>query len=109
MWDRSIKLPTGNITVTNDNGFSTDTPTFLTGIKASALDTTRQDQILAQQSGYRADIIVAIMKCNFDQAPKASYFIDESNGKKYYIKRTFHTDKSKMVQLTGEVDERGTV
>lgn len=109
MWDRSISFPSGGNITTDPDGFDTASETFITGIPANQLDTTRNDEILAKQSGYTASIIVETMKCNYDLAQNASYFIDESTGQVYNIVRTFHTDKSMKIQITGEARERGTV
>ena len=54
---------------------------------------------LAQQTGYQADIMVEIMACNDNGAP---FFVNESDGRAYDVRRRFHKDKGMLVQLTGE-------
>lgn len=106
MWNSSISLPVKKHTVQDSEGFPTEQWEFLGGIPANILDATRQDAILANQSGYEASVIVEIMTGNYNGA---SFFVDEATREVYDIRRTFHPDKSTMIQLTGERRERGTI
>lgn len=106
MWNGSIKLPInstgGGI---NENGFPiAPVYTFLEGIPASMTDTTRNDEILASQNGYTADLVVEIMACNYSGQ---SFLVDESTGKEYDIVRTHHQDKKMTISLTCQYRERG--
>lgn len=104
VWNSSIKLPTGKKTKTDEDGFSTETFTFLEGIPANFKDVTRNDLILANQDGYQADVLIEIMNCNYSGQ---SWLVDEQTGQEYGIKRTFGKDKSNLMQLTCERRERG--
>lgn len=106
MWNITISLPTGNTRTQNVNGFVTDRKTYQTGIPASRKDATRQDIMLAYQTGYNADIVVEIDAANYNGA---SSFIDESDGTEYLIKRTFKGDRKRFIQLTGEKRQKGKV
>lgn len=104
MWNKSIKVVTGVDTVTDKDGFDTETETFLEGIPANFTDTTRNDEIIANQTGYTADQNIEILKCNYN-GEKILY--DEENGDKYEVKRAYSKDKSMNVVLTCERREQG--
>lgn len=106
MWNRSISLPTRKVTEQNENGFRKERWEFICGIPASLKDATRQDEIVGNQSGYQASVIAELMACNYNGG---SFFVDETTGDVYDIRRVFRPDKSMMVQLTGERRERGTI
>ena len=106
MWNSSISLPVRKVTKQNKNGFQEDYWEFIRGIPASLKDATRQDEIIGNQSGYQASVIAEIMACNYNGG---SFFVDEITGDVYDIRRTFHLDKSMLIQLTGERREHGKI
>lgn len=71
-------------------------------VRANIKDVTRQDELLAKESGYTASIIVEIAKCAYNDEAQFGY-----NGRYYDVKRTYAPDKSFKVQLTGELREHG--
>lgn len=104
MWDRSIALPKEKVRTQSSGGFVAEEWTYIRGIPASALDATRSDELLANQCGYGADLVVEIQACNYNGA---SFFVDESTGETYEIKRTYKPNRSMLIQLTGERREHG--
>jgi hypothetical protein len=89
----------------NENGFPEDVSyEWLGGIPANFTDTTREDEVLANQLGYSADQNVEIMKCNYSGQ---SFFVDEATGDEYDIKRSYEKDKSGRIVLTAQLRERG--
>ena len=106
MWINSIKIPTGEKVEQDEAGFPTKRLTFMEGIPANFRDLTRNDQILASQSGYNADVLVEVMACNYSGQKT---FIDEATGDVYEVKRTFKKSKGNSVYLTCERRENGTI
>ena len=104
MWNKSIKLVIGVTKETDEDGFDTETEQFLTDIPANFKDVTRNDELIANQSGYTANQNIEIMRCNYNGE---QYLYDEENGDKYEIKRTYGKDKSMNIVLTCERRERG--
>lgn len=104
MQNRSISLPVRKVTEQDSEGFISESWEFMRGIRASFLSATRQDEILANQCGYEATVIVKIAACAYNGA---SFFVDEATGDIYDIKRSYRADKSGTIQLTGERRERG--
>lgn len=106
MWNGSIKLPIGSEGGGKDsNGFPIEPVyIFMDGIPASLTDVTRNDEMLASQKGYTADLIVEIMACNYSGQ---SFLVDESTGKEYDIVRTHQRDKKMTISLTCQYRERG--
>ena len=97
MWTKSISLPARKIQEQDSEGFAHTEYEYISGIPASFLDATRDDEILAAQKGYSADQSVEIMACNYNGA---SFLIDEENGQVYDIQRTFRKDKGMTMVLT---------
>lgn len=106
MWNTSIKLPNTCEQKKDSEGFSETTYQYIEGIPANIRDSTRQDEIVADKYGYRADKIAEIMACNYSSQ---SHLIDESDGCFYEIKRSFIPDKSMYVFLTLERRENVSV
>lgn len=106
MWNNTISLPIKKVTEQDSAGFIDESWEFMGGIPANFMDSTRQDELLANRSGYTADVIVEIQACNYQGA---SFFVDDSTGDVYDIKRTFRPDRSMMIQLTGERREHGKI
>ncbi len=104
MWNRSISLPIKRTVDEDSEGFEKEEWEYMTGIRASFKDATRQDKILAQQVGYNASMIVEIVACVYNNAP---FLIDESTGEIFDIKQTFRPEKSRMILLTVEKRENG--
>lgn len=105
MWNKSIKLVTRVETITNENGFNIKTEKeYLEGIPANFTDTTRNDEIVANQTGYTADQNIEILECNYNGE---QFLYDEETGDKYEVKRTHRKDKSMNIVLTCERRERG--
>ena len=104
MQNRSISFPVRKVTEQDSEGFTSESWEFMGGIRASFLSATRQDEILANQCGYEATIIVEIAACAYNGA---SFFVDEATGDIYDIKRSYQADKTRTVKLTGERRERG--
>lgn len=106
MWNSSIRLPTEKITNQDSEGFAEESWKFTEEIPARFLDTTRMDETLANQYGYRADLVAEIMACNYNGA---SFFVDVTTESEYEIKRTFCSENSGKIQLTGERREHGKI
>lgn len=104
MWTTAISLPVMNNSEQDASGFIEDNKSYLEGIPANMLDATRQDEILANQMGYTADVVVEIDAAAYDGA---GYFIDEATGDEYDIKRTYRADRSGFIRLTGQRRHHG--
>lgn len=104
MQNRSISLPVRKIAMQDPEGFTKEQWEFMGGIRACFRDTTRQDELLANQCGYQASVVVEIVAAAYNGA---SFFVDEATREAYDIKRTFQPEKSRMIQLTGERREHG--
>ena len=104
MWTTSISLPVMSNSRQDMAGFIKDDKLYLEGVPANMLDATRQDEILANQMGYTADVVVEIDAAAYDGA---GYFIDEATGEEYDIKRTYKADRSDFIQLTGQRRHHG--
>lgn len=102
MWNTSIKLPLSRDVTVDEEGFTKNTYRYMENIPASIRDVGRQDEIVADKYGYRADKIVEIMACNY---ASQSHLIDESDGAYYAVRRSFRPDKSMCIQLTVERSE----
>ena len=106
MWDTSISLPVSKTETQDAAGFPQEDTGYLNGIPANSLDVTRNDQILANQMGYTADIIIEIDAAAYSGQ---GFFVDESTGDIYDIRRTFRKNKSSRIQLTGKLRKNGKV
>ena len=106
MWVTSITM-IGHKEETQDAaGFVSEDSDKITGIPANRLDTTRSDEMLANESGYTADIVMEIEAAAYNGQ---SSFMDEATGDWYDIRRTFRRNKSNRIQLTGELREHGKI
>lgn len=106
MWTTSITL-VGHKEETQDSaGFISEESDKITGIPANSLDATRNDGILANESGYTADVIMEIDAAAYHGQ---SSFMDEATGDWYDIRRTFRKNRSNRIQLTGELREHGKI
>ena len=101
---KSIKLPIGEESTLDSEGFENKEIKFLKGIPANFKDTTRSDEVLAKQCGYEVSVVVEIMACTYNGA---SFLVDESNGDIYDINRVHHPDKGMIVELTTQRREHG--
>lgn len=104
MWANSVRLVSSGEPEYDDEGMETVKETTVDGVPASFTDVTRDDIILAQQSGYQADQTIILMACNYDGQRTV---IDEATGDEYLVRRIFRANKSMQVQLTCERRERG--
>lgn len=104
MWNKSIKLVAGVDVITDEEGFDTEVEKYLGGIPANFTDTTRNDELIANQTGYTADQNIEILFCNYNGE---KFLYDEENGNKYEVKRTYRKDKSMNIVLTCERRETG--
>ena len=122
MWTTSIALPVSNRSpreaiplvsvsrATSSGSVRTTVRSFTrdyqSGIPANVLDATRNDVLLANSSGYTADVIMEIEAAAYSGQ---GYFIDEATGDVYDIRRTFRKNYSNRIQLTGELREHGKI
>lgn len=106
MWNGSVRFPVSKVTETNSNGFETVTYEFGESIPANIQDVTRNDEILAMQKGYTANLNVEIAACNY---AGQSFLVEDATGNCYDVKRTYRKDKSRMLILTCELRERGEI
>lgn len=97
MWNKSISLPVERHGQQDSAGFEQVGYDYITGIPASFKDVGREEEILAAQKGYTADHNIDIMACNYNGA---SFLLDESDGCRYDIHRTFRKDKGMLITLT---------
>lgn len=105
MWNKSIKLPLLKTSDKDSDGFKiNENIDWLDEIPASFLDVTRNDELLASQKGYTADLNIEIMFCNYQGQ---AFLVDEESGEYYDVRRTHKTDKSRKIVLTCEKRERG--
>ena len=108
MWNRTIKIPVSTQTTQDAEGYPTSVTTYRENIPACFRDAMRSDQILAEQKGYSADVVVLVMARNLEGLPPNwSRFIDEFTGDEYELKRPHHEDRSRFVELTGQLVRRG--
>ena len=103
MWNKSVKILTGQKTEPDEDGFDISSESYLENVPANFTTTTRNDQIIANQSGYSADQNIEIAVCNYNGE---SILIYEETGYRYEVKRTFQSDKSMNIVLTCERRER---
>ena len=104
MRNGSISLPVRKIEQQDSDGFPIENWEFMGGVRAAFRDATRQDELLANQCGYKATVLAEIAACAYNGA---SFFVDEATGEVYDIKRTYRPRKSYKIQLTGEKREYG--
>ena len=107
MWNRTIKVPVSAITTQDAEGYPT-TETVYRTIRANLQSASRNDQIVADQKGYSADVIATVLARNLAGLPRNwSQFIDTFTGDVFEVKRTYRQNKSRFVELTGQLVRRG--
>lgn len=106
VWNKSITLMHQKEAGEDPDGFVQMEYVCMEHIPACFQDITRNDQLLAKQSGYEVDQNVEIMACNYQ---KETLLMDEETGAIYEIKRTFRPSGSSRLILTCQLTERGTV
>lgn len=107
MWNRTIRIPVSTIETQDDEGYPTKETTYRT-IRANFQSASRNDQIVADQKGYSADVIATVIARNLTGLPRNwSQFIDTLTGDVFEVKRTYRADKSRFVELTGQLIRRG--
>lgn len=94
-WTNAIYLVSYKETK-DDDGFSKPSEIKTDPIPARFLSLTRAEEEHSKIMGYNAEMIVEIMKCNYDNQ---SVLIDCDTNKKYVIKRCYATS-SEILQLT---------
>lgn len=107
MWDRSVSLINRKEGRKDADGFAeTEHDICMEHVPARFQDVTRNDQILAAQSGYEVDQNIEIMACNYH---RESVLKDEETEEIYEVMRTFRPAGSGKIILTCRCRERGTV
>lgn len=106
MWNGSVTLMHLVEEGTDPDGFLQVRHASMGCVPAEFKDVTRNDQMLASQSGYEIDRNVEIMACNYD---RETLLMDEETGDLYEIMRTFQPEKSSRMILTCRRKEPGTV
>ena len=107
MWTSVIKIPVSSKTTQDAEGYPT-TITQYREIPASIQSAQRGDQILGEQRGYSADAVVVVLERNLYGLPRNwSQFIDVETGDVYELKRVYHQDRNRTVELTGQLVRRG--
>ena len=94
-WTDAITLISYTSTKDSD-GFDVDVENRVEHIPANFKSVTRKEEEHSNLLGYKADLIVELMKCNYSNQKT---LMDESNGKKYSIQRTY-SKNSELIELT---------
>ena len=102
----SISLPSADEITQDQDGFVTHNKTFIKGIPARKMDTTRSDELMAHQMGYSVSCVYEIDSACYN---KQGYLVDESDSTTYDIKRTHKKEKSQKIELTCEVRANGKI
>lgn len=102
----SISLPSKDEITQDQDGFVTHNKTFIKGIPARKMDTTRSDELMAHQMGYSVSCIFEIDSSCYN---KQGYLIDEADSVTYDIKRTHKKEKSQKIELVCEVRQHGKI
>lgn len=105
MWTGAIAFSTPIATRT-PSGIKQMIEDWGTPIRASFKDTTREDEIAANQLGYTADVNVEIHRSAY---AGQSYLKDVGTGDIYDIRRTYQAERAMMIILTCSLRERGKV
>lgn len=103
MWNKAIAFSSA-ITTKTPSGIKQTVDVWGSPIRANFRDTTRDDEITAQQLGYTADVNVEIHKSAYSGQ---SYLQDVATGDVYDIRRTYQADRSMHIVLTCSLRERG--
>lgn len=102
----SISLPSADEITQDQDGFVTHNKTFIKGIPARKMDTTRSDELMAHQMGYSVSCVYEIDSACYN---KQGYLVDESDSTTYDIKRTHKKEKSQKIELVCEVRQHGKI
>ena len=102
----SISLPNSDEITQDQDGFVTHNKTYVKGIPARKMDTTRSDELMAHQMGYSVSFIFEIDSACYSHQ---GYLIDESDNVTYDIKRTHQKEKSQKIELICEVRDHGKI
>ena len=105
MWTHAITFSTPTVTKTA-SGIKQTTDVWGDPIRADFQDTTRNDEVAANQLGYTADVNIEIHKSAY---AGQSYLRDEATLDIYDIKRTYNANKAMNIILTCSLRERGKV
>lgn len=103
MWNKAISFSAPTV-VKTPSGIKQTVEAWGDPIRASFKDTTREDEMIANQLGYTADVNVEIHKANY---AGQSYLRDETTGDIYDIRRTFQGERAMTIILTCSLRERG--
>lgn len=106
MFNKIIKFPVKQELHQDESGFASETYQWIEDVPACFKNATRNDEILAQQTGYTADVIVEVDAVNY---PGSNFFVDMETGDSYWIRRTFTKENGNILQMTAERRQRGTV
>lgn len=106
MWTTAIVFPDADASAQDAAGFINEKKSYTAEIPACEKDLARQDEILANQEGYTADLIVEIDAAAYNGA---GFFVNRRDGYEYDIKRTFRKEKSSRIQLTAKRREHGRI
>lgn len=102
----SISLPSKDEITQDQDGFVTHNKSYLKGIPARKMDTTRNDELMAHQMGYSVSCVYEIDTACYQ---KQGYLVDESDNTTYDIKRTHKKEKSQKIELVCEVRTNGKI
>lgn len=102
----SISLPDTDVVSQDQDGFVTHEKTYIKGIPARKMDTTRSDELMAHQMGYSVSCVYEIDSACYSHQ---GYLVDESDSVTYDIKRTHKKEKSNKIELTCEVRQNGKI
>lgn len=103
MWTKAIAFSTPETTRT-PSGIKQTVEHWGQPIRASFRDTTRDDEVAANQLGYTADVNVEIHKSAY---AGQSCLQDVATGEVYDIRRTYQPEKAMTIILTCSRRERG--
>lgn len=104
MWTSAICFSVQSVVTENEDGGQELWESWGRQIPASFKDSTRDDEVLAHQFGFTADVNIEIMACNYD---RQAYLMDAATGDIYDVKRTFKPERSGTIVLTCQRRERG--
>jgi len=94
-WINAIYLVSYTSTKDSD-GFPVEVENKTDEIPANFKSVTRAEEEHSKIMGYNAELVVEILKCNYDNQP---VLIDSYTDKKYAIRRTYDVS-SEVIQLT---------
>lgn len=81
----------------NSNGFPVEVESRTEPIPANFISVTRAEEEHSKIMGYTAELVVELMKCNYDS--QYTVLIDDVTKKQYEIKRVYEKS-SELIQLT---------